>query len=79
MTISRVSTVPNCWQWANFTMGPNGQNPHFAELRQNICLFISAGVLLRDFPRVEGNKETFCGIKEKKPVSQTQVRQTIEP
>ena len=34
MTISRVCTVGNCWQWANSTMGPNGQNHYFAELRQ---------------------------------------------
>ena len=23
-----------CWQWTHFTMGPNEQNQHFAELRQ---------------------------------------------
>ena len=26
-----------CWQWTHFTMGPNEQNQHFAELRQKIC------------------------------------------
>ena len=25
-----------CWQWTHFTMGPNEQNQHFAELRQKI-------------------------------------------
>ena len=35
--ISRVCIVGNCWQWANFTMGPNEQNQHFAELRQKVC------------------------------------------
>ena len=26
-----------CWQWANFTMGPNEQSQHLAELRQKVC------------------------------------------
>ena len=47
ITISRVCTVGICWQWANFTMGPNGQNQHFAELRKKVCLYIHAVVLLR--------------------------------
>ena len=29
-----------CWQWTHFTMGPNEQNQHFAELRQKIHLYI---------------------------------------
>ena len=35
--ISRVCIVGNCWQWANFTMGPTGQYHDFAELRQKVC------------------------------------------
>ena len=34
ITISRVCIVGNCWQWTNFTKGPNEQKQHFAELRQ---------------------------------------------
>ena len=26
-----------CWQWTHFTMVPNEQNQHFAEMRQKIC------------------------------------------
>ena len=29
-----------------FTMGPNGQNQHFGELRQKVCLYIHSVVLL---------------------------------
>ena len=36
-----------CWQCAHFTIGPNEQNQHFAELRQNVCLYIHVVVLLR--------------------------------
>ena len=39
-----VSTPQNV---ANFTMGPNGQNRYFAELRQKVCLDIHALVLLK--------------------------------
>ena len=66
MTISRVCTVGNCWQWANFTMGPNGQNYHFAELRQKVCLYIHAVVLLRGLPSLKGKSELFVGKKMKK-------------
>ena len=66
MTISRVCTVGNCWQWAKFTMGPNGQNQHFADLRQKICLYIHAVVLLRGLPSLEGKNELFVGKKRKK-------------
>ena len=66
MTISRVCTVGNCCQWANFTMGPNGQNQHFAELRQKVCLYIHAVVLLRGLPSLEGKNELFVGKKRKK-------------
>ena len=63
MTIARVCTVGNCLQWANFTMGPN---QHFAELRQNVCLYIHAVVLLRGLPSLEGKNELFVGKKRKK-------------
>ena len=39
-----------CWQWTHFTMGPNEQNQHFAELRQKICLYIHVVVLLICLP-----------------------------
>ena len=77
MTISRVCTVGNCWQWANFTMGSNVQNQHFAELRQKVCLYRHALVLPRGLPSFEGKNKLFVGIKEEKVVSQTEVRQSI--
>ena len=66
MTISRVCTDGNCWQWATFTVGPNGQNQHFAGLRQKVCLYIHAVVLLRGLPSLEGKNELFVGKKRKK-------------
>ena len=69
MTILRFCTVGNCWQRANFTMGPNGQNQHFAELRQNVCLYIHALVLLGGLLSLEGKNEFFCGKKEEKAIS----------
>ena len=59
MAISHVCTVGNCWQWANLTMGPNGQNQHFAELKQKVCLYIHAVVLLRGLPSLECKNELF--------------------
>ena len=47
-------------------MGPNGQNQHFAELRQKVCLHIHAVVLLRGLPSLEGKNELFVGKKRKK-------------
>ena len=61
MTISRVCTVGNCWKLANFTMGPNEQNQHFAELRHKVCLYIHAVVLLRGLPSLNGKNELFVG------------------
>ena len=49
------------WQWANFTMGPNGQNQHFGELRQKVCLYIHAVVLLMGLPSLEAKNELFVG------------------
>ena len=59
-----------------FTMGPNEQNQHFAELRQKVCFCIHALVLLSCWPSLEGKNELLWD-KEEKVVSQTQVRQTI--
>ena len=42
-------------------MGPNGQNQHFAELRQKVCLYIHTVVLLRGLPSLEGKNELFVG------------------
>ena len=71
MTISRVCTVGNCWQWANFTMGPNGQNQHFAELRQKVSVYIYAVVLLRGLPSFDGINELFVGKKRKKLLTES--------
>ena len=75
MTISRVRTVGNCWQWVNFTVGPNEKNQHFAELRQKVCLYIHAVALLRGLPSLEGENELFVGKKRKK--QQAQPNQTV--
>ena len=42
------------WLWTHFTMGPNEQNQHFAELRQNMCLYIHVVVLLTCLPNLDG-------------------------
>ena len=47
-------------------MGPYGQNYHFAELRQKVCLYIHAVVLLRGLPSLKGKNELFVGKKMKK-------------
>ena len=51
---------------AYFTMGPNDQNQHFAELRQKSCVYINALVLLRGLPSSEDKNELFVGKKRKK-------------
>ena len=77
-TISRVCIVGNCWQWANFTKGPNEQNQHFAELRQklHVRLYIHEVVLLRFLPSLDIKLECFV-TKNGKSGCQTRVRQTI--
>ena len=55
-----------CWQWADFTMGPNEQNQQFAELRQNVCLYIHVLVLQRGLPSLDGKLERFVTKKWKK-------------
>ena len=55
-----------CWQWKHFTMGPNEQNQHFAELRQKICLHIYGVVLLTCSPSLDGKLERFVIIKWQK-------------
>ena len=47
-------------------MGPNEQNQHFAELRQKVCSYIHAVVLLRGLPSLDGKNELFVGKKEEK-------------
>ena len=44
-------------------MGPNEQNQHFAELRQNVCLYIHVLVLLRGLPSLDGKLECFVTKK----------------
>ena len=61
-------------------MGPNGQNQHFAELRQKVCLYIHAVVLLRGLSSLDGKNELFVGKKRKKLLaksSQTDHRDRI--
>ena len=55
-----------CWQWTHFTMGPNEQNLHFAELRQKICLYIHVVVLLTCLPSLDGKLERFVTKKWQK-------------
>ena len=47
-------------------MGPNGQNQHFAESRQKLCLYIHAVVLLRGLPSLECKNKLFVGKKREK-------------
>ena len=55
-----------CWQLTHFTMGPNEQNQHFAELRQKICLYIHVVVLLTCLPSLNGKLERFFTKKWQK-------------
>ena len=47
-------------------MGPNEQNQQFAELRQNVCLYIHVLVLQRGLPSLDGKLERFVTKKWKK-------------
>ena len=55
-----------CWQWTHFTMGPNEQNQHFAELRQKKCLYVHVVVLLTSLPSLDGKRERFVTKKWQK-------------
>ena len=55
-----------CWQWTHFTMVPNEQNQHFAELRQKLCLYIYVVVLLTCLPSLDGKHERFVTKKWQK-------------
>ena len=55
-----------CWQWTHFTMWPNEQNQHFAELRQKNCLYIHVVVLLTCLPSLDGKLERFVTKKWQK-------------
>ena len=46
-------------------MGPNGQNQHFAELRQKVFSSIQDLVLQRDLPILDGKLERFVTKKMK--------------
>ena len=63
-----IPTYLYCWQWENFTMGPNGRNQHYAELRQKACSSIHEK---RGLPR------TICHKENEKSGCQTRVWQTI--
>ena len=54
------------WQWANLTMGPNGQNEQFAELRQKVSSSIHNLVLQRGLPSLDVKFERFVTKKMKK-------------
>ena len=64
--ISRVCVVGNCWQWENFTMGPNEQNQHCAELRQKVCKYKHLVLLLRCLPSLDSKPERFVTKKWKR-------------
>ena len=49
-------------------MGPNEQNPHFAELRQRLCLYIHAVVLQRGLPSMDGKLKRLTQISGKSGV-----------
>ena len=63
---------------ANFTIGLNEQNQHFAELRQKACLYIhSSLVLIRCLLSFNVKHELFETKKRRKTVSQAWVRKTL--
>ena len=68
--LKRPGLIFSSGRTKHFTMGPNEQNQHFAELRQTVCLYIHAVVLLRGVPSLEGKNELFVGKKSKKRLSQ---------
>ena len=55
-----------CWQLTHFTMGPNEQNQHFAELRWKNCLYIHVVVLLTCLSSLDGKLERFVTKKWQK-------------
>ena len=55
-----------CWQWTHFTMGPNEQIQHFAELRPKNCLYIHVVVLLTCLPSLDGKLKRFVTKKWQK-------------
>ena len=59
-----------CWQWANFTMGPNEQSQHFSELRQTSMFIHTRLRAPKMFVKVGCKTRTFCNKKEEKKVSQ---------
>ena len=58
-----------CWQYTHFTMGPNEQNQHFAEFRQNICIYIHVVVLLTCVPSLDEKIERFVTKKVAKVIA----------
>ena len=46
-------------------MGPNEQNQHLVELRQKVCLYIHALVLLRCLPSLDVKNKPFVTKKRK--------------
>ena len=55
-----------CRQWTHFTMGPNEQNQHFAELRQKITVYIHVVVFLTCLLSLDGKLERFVTKKWQK-------------
>ena len=77
-TISQVCIAGNRCQWANFTMGPNEQNHYFAELRQNVCLYIYTRLSVpKMFAKFGYQTRTSRDKKDEKMVSQAWFRQTV--
>ena len=56
----------HCWQWTHFTMGPNEQNQHYAELRQKVCQYKHVVGLLTCLPSLDGKLERFVTKKWQK-------------
>ena len=56
-----------CRQCAHITTGTNEQYyQHFAQLRQNVCLYIHVEVFQRGLPSLDGKLERFVTKKLKK-------------
>ena len=57
-----------CWQWTHFTMGPNEQNQHFAELRQKMFAHIRSSAP-NMFAKFGWKTRKFCHKKVAKVIA----------
>ena len=58
-----------CWQWTHFTMGPNEQNQHFAELRPKKMFIHTRGSSPNMFAKFGWKTRTFCHKKVAKVIA----------